>query len=86
VQEKQRSRVERPRKLTFKEERELEALPERIGELEGEQGKLHLTLADPEFYRSAGAEVATLNARLAVIEKELAEAYCRWEELETIRG
>jgi len=86
VQEKQRSRAERPRKLTFKEERELEALPGQIGELEGEQEKLHLTLADPEFYRSAGTEVVKLNARLVAIEKELAEAYCRWEELEALRG
>jgi ATP-binding cassette subfamily F protein uup len=86
VLEKPRNRAVRPRKLSFKEERELEALPERIRELEGEQEKLHLTLADPEFYRNAGAEVAKLNARLTAIEKELAEAYCRWEELETIRG
>jgi ATP-binding cassette subfamily F protein uup len=86
VQEKQRSRMVGPRKLTFKEEHELEALPERIGQLEGEQEKLHLTLADPEFYKNAGTEVVKLNARLAAIEKELAEAYCRWEELETIRG
>jgi ATP-binding cassette subfamily F protein uup len=86
AQDKQRNRTVRPRKLTFREERELEALPERIGELEGEQERLHLTLADPEFYRSAGAEVVKLNARLAAIDKELAEAYCRWEELEAIRG
>jgi ABC transport system ATP-binding/permease protein len=86
VQEKQRSRVERPRKLTFKEERELETLPERIGELEKEQEQLHLTLADPEFYKSAGSEVVKLNARLASIGNELSEAYCRWEELEAIRG
>ncbi|HTP64194.1 MAG TPA: ATP-binding cassette domain-containing protein [Geobacteraceae bacterium] len=84
--EKTRQRAERPRKLTFKEERELEALPERIGELEGEQEQIHLTLADPAFYRDAGAEVAKLNARLAAIEKELSEAYLRWEELEAFRG
>ena len=86
VLDKQRRQAERPRKLTFKEERELEALPEQIGELEREQEKLHLTMADPEFYRSAGTEVVKLNARLSAIEKELAGAYCRWEELETIRG
>jgi ATP-binding cassette subfamily F protein uup len=86
VQGKQRIRAERPRKLTFKEERELEALPARIGQLEGEQEKLHLTLADPEFYRSAGAEVVKLNTRLAEIEKDLVKVYCRWEELEALRG
>jgi len=85
AKEKKRMQAERPRKLTFKQERELEALPERIGELEGEQEKLHTTLADPEFYRSSGTEVVKLNARLAVIEKELANAYSRWEELEELR-
>jgi ATP-binding cassette subfamily F protein uup len=86
LQEKPRRQDERPRKLTFKEERELESLPARIGELEGEQEKLHRTLADPEFYRTKGAEVAKLNARLEEIERELAEAYRRWEELEAVRG
>jgi ATP-binding cassette subfamily F protein uup len=83
---KPRPKTEKPRKLSFKEERELEGLPERIGELEGEQEELHRTLSDPEFYRTAGAEVAKLNARLAELERELAEAYRRWEELETIGG
>ena len=83
---KPRKEAERPRKLTFKEERELEALPERIGKLEEEQGALHRTLSDPEFYRTAGGEVAKLNGRLAELEKELEEAYRRWEELEAVRG
>ncbi len=86
VREKARIRPERPRKLTFKEERELEALPERIGALEGEQERIHFNLADPGFYRTAGAEVGRLNARLAEIEDELAEAYSRWEELEALKG
>ena len=83
---KTRNQPERPRKLTFKEERELEALPERIGKLEAEQGALHRRLSDPEFYRTAGSEVARLNGRLAELEKELEEAYRRWEELESLRG
>ncbi|HEX2768284.1 MAG TPA: ATP-binding cassette domain-containing protein, partial [Geobacteraceae bacterium] len=86
LREKPRRQEERHRRLTFKEERELESLPSQIGELEGEQEKLHRTLADPEFYRTKGAEVAKLNDRLAEIERELAEAYRRWEELEEIRG
>ncbi|MBI1920277.1 MAG: ATP-binding cassette domain-containing protein [Geobacter sp.] len=84
-QEKPRSQTERPRKLSFKEERELEALPDRIAGLEGEQEELHRTVADPEFYRTAGADVAGINARLAELEAELVEAYRRWEELEALR-
>ncbi len=82
--EKPRPAKERPRKLTFKEERELDELPERIAALEEEQAALHATLADPEFYKSAGAEVARLNARLAELERELEDAYARWEELEAL--
>jgi ATP-binding cassette subfamily F protein uup len=77
---------ERPRRLTFKETRELEALPDRIAALEAEQSSLHLTLADPAYYRSAGEAVVTLTARLAQLELELAESYRRWEELEAARG
>ena len=70
--------------MSYKEVRELEALPERISELEMEKETLHLTLADPEYYRTAKDAVAKLTARLAQLERELAEAYRRWEELEAV--
>jgi ATP-binding cassette subfamily F protein uup len=77
-----RPRAERARKLTFKENQELAVLPERIATLEEEQAALHATLADPEFYRTAGAAVTDLNQRLAELEQALVTAYARWEELE----
>jgi ATP-binding cassette subfamily F protein uup len=86
AREKSRVPAERPRKLTFKEERELESLPELIGKLEEELDAVHRALADPEFYRTAGEEVGRRTARLAELEKELEEAYRRWEELEAIRN
>jgi ATP-binding cassette subfamily F protein uup len=85
AQEKVRRETEKPRKLNFREERELESLPERIAALEEEQQALHRTLADPEFYRSAGGEVAALNARLSALDAELDEAFRRWEELEALK-
>jgi len=85
MQEKAKPQKERPRKLSFKEERELEALPDRIAELEQEQGQMHVTLADPEFYKNAGPEVVRLNARLETLDAELVAAYERWEELEALR-
>jgi len=81
-----RGTAEKPRRLSFKETRELEALPDRIAGLEAEQEAIHRTLADPAYYRTAGEAVATLTARLAQLELELAEAYRRWEELEAVRG
>ncbi len=83
--EKAKPQKERARKLSFKEERELEALPDRIAGLEAEQESIHATLADPEFYKTAGPEVSTLNARLEALDAELLAAYGRWEELEGLR-
>ncbi|MEI6305643.1 MAG: ATP-binding cassette domain-containing protein, partial [Deltaproteobacteria bacterium] len=86
VQEKARPHTNRARKLSFKEERELESLPERISALEEEQSTLHVQLSDPEFYRTIGSGIAQMNERLNNLETELAEAFARWEELETIKG
>jgi ABC transport system ATP-binding/permease protein len=86
VAEKPKRPTERPRKLTFKEERELEALPGRIEALEREQEELHAALANPELYRTGGATVAGLNARRLELERELETAYIRWDFLESLRG
>lgn len=69
------------KKLSYKEKRELEALPQEIDALEAEQKTLSEKLNTPEIYRDAAAAKAT-NARLAEIEDELMAALERWEELE----
>ncbi|MEA5114033.1 MAG: ATP-binding cassette domain-containing protein [Geobacteraceae bacterium] len=84
--EKPRPQAEKPRKLSFKEQRELEALPDSIAGMEKEMDDIHRKLADPEYYRTAGAEVATLTARMEELENDLEEAYQRWEALEEIGG
>ena len=78
--------AERPRKLTFKEARELEALPARIEALEKEREELHAALSAPDIYRSGGATVVGLNARREELERELDAAFIRWNELESVRG
>jgi len=85
-QEKPKRQAERSRKLSFKEDRELEALPERIAALEEEQAGLHARLSDPDFYKNAGSETAVINARLAELEGELESAFLRWDELESLKG
>ena len=80
----ERPRTPKTRKLTFKEKRELEALPERLEALEMEKDAIHAELADPAFYRDRGEEVGPKNARLEEIGGELAGAYARWEELEAV--
>ncbi|MBI3431701.1 MAG: ATP-binding cassette domain-containing protein [Hydrogenophilales bacterium] len=69
-------------KLSFKEARELEALPAQIEALEAEQAQIAERLADPALYQSSPQEAAALQARTEAIEAELLEALARWESLE----
>jgi len=71
----------KPRKLGFKETRELEELPARIEKLEGEQNSLGRKMGDPAFYQGDAAQVAAATKRLAQIEAELTTAFARWEAL-----
>lgn len=71
----------RPAKLSYKENRELEALPEQIDTLEQEQAELHTAMADPAFYKQPSAEIAAATSRLETLTQELETLYARWEEL-----
>ena len=69
------------RKLSYKEQRELEALPQRIADLEAEQASINTHLADGTLYASDNAKAMQLAQRNAAIETELIEALERWEAL-----
>jgi ABC transport system ATP-binding/permease protein len=73
------------KKLSYKDQRELEQLPARIEKLEQEQAQLQASLADPELYRRDVAAFKTLGARTKEVETDLAQAYARWELLEALR-
>ncbi len=73
-----------PRKITFNERREMEALPGNIETLEEARQELYARLGDPALYREGGAGVMQAKARLEEIEQELPRLYSRWEELEEI--
>jgi ATP-binding cassette subfamily F protein uup len=73
--------VAKPRKLSYKEQRELDALPGRIEALEAEQTQLAAMLADPDAYVKDPAGVAQAQARYAQIDDELMAALERWEAL-----
>ena len=72
------------RKLSYKEQRELEQLPARIDQLEQEQGELTRRLADPALYRDQPQLVASMRARFDAIEQELGAALQRWQDLEDL--
>ena len=69
------------RKLSYKEQRELEALPGRIAALEAEQASLNALLADGALYASDNAKALQLAQRNAAIDGELLQALERWEHL-----
>jgi ATP-binding cassette subfamily F protein uup len=71
-------------KIGYKEQRELESLPGRIEALETELAQLQAQLADPDFYKKAGSEVAGTRASLARVQSELETSYERWTELEAL--
>ncbi|WP_119155008.1 ABC-F family ATP-binding cassette domain-containing protein [Caldimonas tepidiphila] len=71
----------KPRKLSYKEQRELDALPARIEALEAEQKLLGEQLADPDLYRREPQRVAALQARYDEVEMELLELLERWTAL-----
>jgi len=83
-QERVKVKSKGPRKLTFKESRELEELPGLIETLEQEQKQLYETMAAESFYRGDGNDVAGARARLGELEQLLDKACGRWEELETV--
>ena len=70
-------------KLSFREARELTALPDLIAALEQEQAAVTRRLTDAALYRDDPAQVKVLQARLAVIERDLTGGFTRWEELES---
>ncbi|PWW44481.1 ATP-binding cassette subfamily F protein uup [Melaminivora alkalimesophila] len=69
------------RKLSYKEQRELEQLPARIEALEAEQNAIRAELEDGSLYARDGARAAALHARDGEIEELLMQALERWEEL-----
>ena len=73
----------RPRKLSYKEQRELDGLPGLIAELEAEQTDIRTTLSDSDIYVRDPMRAAELHQRDAEIEDALMQALERWETLGT---
>ncbi|MGH8677397.1 MAG: ATP-binding cassette domain-containing protein [Burkholderiales bacterium] len=82
---KPQSAKHKPRKLSFREQQELEALPGRIAALESEQASLTTRLEDPALYATP-EEARRLSTRLGEIIAELTALLERWETLETRAG
>ena len=80
---KEISGTARRKKLSYKDQRELDELPEKIAALENEQSRISTRLNDPELYKKDPSEGKHLNERFVEIEEELMNCMIRWEELES---
>ena len=70
-------------KLSYKEERELEQIPQQIEELEQEQTELQSAMSDPDFFKQSSDVITDASNRLQTIQSELERLLERWEELES---
>ena len=82
---KSKPKPNRTVKLSYKEQRELDALPDQISALETEQAALAAQLSNPDIFRDY-EKAAALQQRAEEIETELLEKLERWEELEAKQG
>ncbi|NBS32683.1 MAG: ATP-binding cassette domain-containing protein, partial [Planctomycetia bacterium] len=74
----------KPKKLSYKDQRELEQLPQQIEQLETELADLHQTMAESTFYQQPAEAIAATQQQLKQLEAAVAAAYRRWETLEQI--
>jgi ATP-binding cassette subfamily F protein uup len=76
----------KPRKLTFKEARELEGMEARIHAADEEIARIEGLFASPDFHRTHAPQTNALKAELAAARENLGVLYDRWEELEAIKA
>ena len=81
-----RQSADAPRKLSFKETRELEGMELAITACEARIADIEGMFADPEFHRKYGAQGQALHDEVEAQRAALETLYARWEELETIKN
>src|SRR5471030_2989912 len=73
------------RKLSFKEQCELEGIAAEIHKVEAEVARIEGLFADPEFFRKHAAQVNQLTSELDAAKANVPKLYARWEELEAVK-
>src|SRR5687768_8113336 len=71
----------KPRKLKWKEERELEGMEAAILAAENEVARIETLFAEPDFYVTHAAELTAWETKLRAARDEVARLYARWAEL-----
>jgi ABC transport system ATP-binding/permease protein len=77
------SAAAKSRKLSYKDQRELDAMPAAIQRLEVEQAELAAAIDDPELFRRDPAAANAAVQRLQSVQQQLEAAFARWEALES---
>jgi ABC transport system ATP-binding/permease protein len=72
-------------KLSYKDQRELDSLPQQIEVLEKQANELQVQLADPALYRGPSDRAAELQQQFNYVKEKLDQAYERWETLEALK-
>jgi ATP-binding cassette subfamily F protein uup len=70
------------KKLTYKDQRELDELPKKIELLETQIQSISTKMSESEFYRSTKVEIQKTETQLADWQSQLSKCYKRWEQLE----
>ena len=76
----------KPRKLSFKETRELEGMETEIHTVDANIVRIERLFASPDFHRTHATQTNDLVVELAATKEKLAKLYARWEELEAVRA
>ena len=76
----------RPRRLSYNDRRELNALPELLERLEAEKQQIESQLSDGSLYRDSPEALRERLERLTALSQELESGYARWSELDSISG
>ena len=75
----------KPRKISFKEQRELEGMEAQIHAIEAEVARIEGLFAQPDYFRKNAAQVNQLTDELEAAKQNVTKLYARWEELEALR-
>ena len=85
IRDRPKAKKERPRKLKWAEERELEAMEETIMSAEEDVARLENTFNAPDFYEKHADNWQELEAELKAAKEKVPTLYTRWEELTAIK-
>lgn len=84
VTEQIKPEVKRTKKLSYKDQRELDLLPETVEKLEASIASFQTQVNDPAFFKKTAEETQQVLNQLQELESKLDAAFSRWEELEAL--